>query len=103
MIVFVNPQKDGAIDTVEKWKAYLAEQYNAGKPVIVYYVSSEPELLECTAEQSAILNSFYTYKGVTNIRVDGIGKIKIIYKQDQQTINKNYENRLAALEAAIIS
>ena len=88
---------------VEMLKAWLAEQYNAGTPVIVYYVLSEPELIECTAEQEEILNSFYTYKGVTNVSMSGIGKIKIIYKQDQQTINKNYENRLAALEAAIIS
>ena len=69
----------------------------------LYYILETPELISCTAEQEEILNSFYTYKNVTNISMSGIGKIKIIYKKDQQTINKNYENRLAALEAAIIS
>lgn len=85
------------------FKAYFAEKYANGTPVIVYYVLETPELIPCTAEQEAILNSFYTYKNITNISVDGIGKIKIIYKKDQQTINKNYEKRLATLEAAIIS
>lgn len=89
--------------TVADLNSWLAERYANGTPVVIYYELAEPELIECTEGQESVLNSFYTYKGVTNVSMSGIGKIKIIYKQDQQTINKNYENRLAALEAAIIS
>ena len=89
--------------TVDELKSKLAEWNNNGAPMELYYPLATPELIECTVEQEEILNSFYTYKNVTNVSMSGIGKIKIIYKQDQQTINKNYENRLAALEAAIIS
>ena len=31
------------IDTVDKWKSYLAAQYAAGTPVTVWYVLAEPE------------------------------------------------------------
>lgn len=31
------------IDTVDKWKSYLATQYAAGTPVTVWYVLAEPE------------------------------------------------------------
>lgn len=86
------------INTVSELQAYLSEQYANETPATLYYLSTTPKLIECTEEQSEILNSFCTYKGVTNVSMSGIGKIKIIYKQDQETINKNYENRLAALE-----
>ena len=74
---------------VETLKSWLAEQHNAGTPVIVYYVLETPELIPCTAEQESILNSFYTYKGITNISVDGIGTLKVNYKKDLETMFNN--------------
>lgn len=55
----------------------------------VYYKLATPKELELTAEQSEILNSFYTYKGITNISVDGIGTLKVNYKKDLETIINN--------------
>ena len=74
---------------MEQFKAWLAQQYANGTPVIVYYVVETPELIPCTAGQEEILNSFYTYKNVTNISVDGIGTLKVNYKKDLETIINN--------------
>ncbi len=84
-IQFVLPN----ITTVENFKNQLAEKYANGTPVVAYYVLREPELIPCTAEQESILNSFYTYKGITNISVDGIGTLKVNYKKDLETIINN--------------
>ncbi len=77
------------LTTVEDFKNWLAEKYTNGTPVIVYYILETPELIECTEEQSAILNSFYTYKGITKISVDGIATLKVNYKKDLETIINN--------------
>lgn len=71
----------------------------------VYYKLAEPIDLELTSEQKAVRNQkLYTYKNITNISLsDELASIDVEYKKDQDTINKNYENRLAALEAASIS
>ena len=55
----------------------------------VYYKLSTPKALELTEEQKSVLNSFYTYKGITNISVDGIGTLKVNYKKDLETIINN--------------
>ncbi len=91
--------------TVEDFKVYLKQQYEAGTPVTVYYKLATPINLELTSEQKAIRDTkLYTYKNITNISVsDELASIDVEYKKDQDTINKNYENRLAALEAATIS
>lgn len=62
----------------------------------VYYKLATPKELELTEEQSAILNSFYTYKGITNISVDGIATLKVNYKKDLETII----NKLSATSVA---
>lgn len=80
---------DSDINTVDKLKAWLKSLYDAGTPVIVYYKLATPKALELTEEQKAILNSFYTYKGITNISVDGIGTLKVNYKKDLETIINN--------------
>ena len=50
---------------------WLQAQYNAGTPVYVDYVLEEPLDIECTSEQTEILNQIYikakSYKGVTHI------------------------------------
>ena len=56
--------------TVEEFKNWLTTQYNTGTPVYVDYVLAEPEDIECTTEQTEILDKIEntkTYKGVTHI------------------------------------
>lgn len=77
------------IVTIDDFKTWLSERYNIGTPVIAYCVLATPELIPCTEEQESILNSFYTYKGITNISVDGIGTLKVNYKKDLETIINN--------------
>lgn len=72
--------------------------------VTVYYVLATPEYIDCTAEQSAVLdklyNNFALQKGTNNIIVEsenGVGvNIELTYMQDLQT-------RLNILEAMCIS
>ena len=79
--------------------------YNAETPIIIYYELTESIDLELTSEQKAVRDTkLYTYKNITNISLsDELASVEVEYKKDQDTINKNYENRLAALEAASIS
>ena len=56
--------------TLEQFKTKLQNLYNAGTPVKVYYVLAIPELIECTEEQSQILeqlNNLYLYEGMNYI------------------------------------
>ena len=94
-----------AITTVGEWKAYLKQQYEAGTPVTVYYKLAKPLDFELTAEQKAVREQkLYTYKNITNINLsDELASIDVEYKKDQNAVNKNFENRLAALEAVSIS
>lgn len=93
------------IDTIDKWKSFLQSQYEAGTPVTIYYKLATPIDLELTEEQKAVREQkLNTYKNITNTNLsDELASIDVEYKKDQDTINKNYENRLAALESALIS
>ena len=88
--------------TLDEFKTKLAELYNAGTPVIVDYVSAKPKLIPCTPEQVEVLESFDTYKNITNISSDSIGELEVFYYKDQDTINKNNEERILALENALV-
>ena len=96
---------DYGTTTLEEFKAWLKSKYDAGNPVTIYYKLATPTNLELTTEQKAIRDTkLNTYKNVTNISLsDELASIDVEYKKDLETINKNYENRLAALEAASIS
>lgn len=62
--------RNESIASTSDWKTWLAEQYNAGTPVIVYYILETPELIECTAEQSNILDQLENtelYDGINHI------------------------------------
>ena len=50
----------------------------------VYYKLSTPKTLELTDGQKEVLNSLTTYRNKTNISVDGIGKIKVLYKRERE-------------------
>ena len=63
----INLGSNTEITTVEAWKAKVQELYNAGTPIKVYYVLATPELIECTEEQTQILeqlNNLYLYEGI---------------------------------------
>lgn len=55
------------LTTLDDFKAKLQELYNAGNPIKLYYILATPELIECTEEQSQILeqlNNLYLYEGI---------------------------------------
>ena len=63
----INLGSNSEITTLEAWKAKVQELYNAGTPIKVYYVLATPELIECTEEQTQILeqlNNLYLYEGI---------------------------------------
>lgn len=88
----------GITDINTKWnstndlKGWLSEQNNAGAPVYVDYVLETPIEVECTAEQTEILekigNEAKTYKNVTHIySTDEINpNMKVTYFKDIETI-----------------
>lgn len=65
------PNSDSIAQSVDTFKAYLQEQYNAGTPVIVYYALKTPIATEITdttlLEQLEELVGATTYAGETNI------------------------------------
>lgn len=83
------------IDTVDNFKSWLTEQYNAGTPVYVDYILETPTDIECTLEQTEILNQMYikakTYKGVTHMySTDNVSPvIDVTYKKDIETLFAN--------------
>ena len=61
-----------AIDTdnitdIETFKAKVKELYDSGNPIKVYYILATPELIECTEEQTQVLeqlSNLYLYEGI---------------------------------------
>lgn len=85
-------------NTVEEFKTALATNN-----LIIYYKLATPLDLELTEAQKEA-KKINTYNNVTNIVADNsLATLDVTYKKDQNTVNKNYEDRIAALEAAILS
>ncbi len=88
--------------SIELFKSWLAEQYNAGTPVYIDYVLLEPEDIECTPEQTEILdkieNEAKTYKGVTHIY--STDKISPIF---EGTYNKDIETMINNISKEVIA
>ena len=87
------------IITLDDFKAWLTSQYNAGTPVYVDYVLETPLDIECTEEQSKILeelNNARTYKNVTNIySTDEISPIlSLDYAKDLETLLTSKESEV---------
>ncbi len=58
------------INTVEQWKAKVLELANVGTPLIVYIKLRKPKRIECTPEQTKILNKLQrmlSCEDITNI------------------------------------
>lgn len=79
--------------TVDEFKAWVKNKYDAGTPIIVYYKLAEPINLELTSEQKTVQDTkLYTYKNVTNIAVsDELASLVITYfSSSKETINEEY-------------
>ncbi len=94
-----NWNTDGTYDVKNSLlRAYLKENN-----YIFYYKRATPLDLELTEEQKEA-QKINTYNNVTNIVADNsLATLDVGYKKDQETLNKSYEDRIAALEAAILS
>ncbi len=90
--------------TVEEFKAFLQEKYNSGTPVYIDYVLSEPKDIECTVEQTEILdkieNEAKTYKRVTHIySTDEISPVfEGTYNKDIEAMINNIATTVAERE-----
>ena len=90
------------ITTVEEWKAKLQELNTQGNPLKLYYVLNTPELIECTAEQTQILEQIVkdgTFKEVTHFYTteDLKPTIEVKYYKDLETLF----NKQAELESTL--
>ena len=80
------------VSTVEKLKSYLAQQKQAGTPVIVEYPLAEEEIEPYTEKQqkahNKILQTAKSYKNVTNIfSPDPVSPISSVnYRKDIETL-----------------
>lgn len=90
--------------SAEDFKTFLQEKYNSGTPVYIDYVLEEPEDIECTLEQTEILdkieNEAKTYKNITHIySTDEISPIlEGTYNKDIETMINNIATTVAESE-----
>lgn len=97
-------------NTLELFKQKLQELNAAGTPVKMYYISSTPELIECTSKQTQILEQIIkdgTYKEVTHFytKEDLKPTKELTYYKDLETLfNKQaeLENTLNNVQAQIL-
>ena len=85
--------KEG-INDLETWKNWLAQKYNEGNPVYIWYKLATLLKLACTEKQSAQLDDLLntsTYKNVTHIySTDKVSPIiKVVYRKDTPTLLNN--------------
>ena len=98
------------ITSIEEWKSKLQTLNEDGNPVKVYYVLANPILIECTEEQTQVLEQIIadgTYKGVTHFYITEDLKpiIEVKYYKDLETLfNKQaeLENALNNVQAQIL-
>lgn len=79
-------------DSVDELKSYLA-----ANETYVDYPLETPIDIECTEEQSKILdelNNARTYKNVTNITTDSKAILSLDYAKDQETQNQKMQNEI---------
>ncbi len=78
-------------ESLEAFKNKLSEWNEAGNPLSLYYVLENPEDIECTDEQSEILEQLQnieTDKGTNIITTDTIAEVKAKYYKDLETLFK---------------
>lgn len=95
------------VTTVAEWKTWLAEQYANGTPVTVEYELAEEVIEPYTEEQQLVYNEIkkaHSYKNVTHIfSTDETSPVfEVTYRKDLETLESNKEERLLALENAVL-
>ena len=81
----------------EDFKNMIKAKYDEGIPVYVDYVSITPTDIECTEEQSQILeelNNARTYKNVTNITTDSKAILSLDYVKDPEAEHNKMQNEI---------
>lgn len=76
---------------------WLVKLNDNGNPFYIDYVLAEPLDIECTEEQSNILDELSnarTYKNVTNITTDSKAILDLDYAKDQETQNQKMQNEI---------
>lgn len=92
--IMINHQ---GVTTLTDFKAWLKTQYDAGTPVIIYYMLATPTRLKFTDDQKAVvkeLNNARTYKNVTNITTDSIAILSLDYAKDLETLLTSKESEV---------
>lgn len=77
---------------VSNFKTWLKSRYDAGNPVIIYYVLKDPVATPLTSTNVDILESYSSYDPITNVFVDNTiqGNLELSYVNDyteQETQN----------------
>ena len=90
---------DNELKSVDGINDYLKSQYNAGRPISIYYRLAEPRKLDLTENQKVQLQALAkakTYKNITNITTDTIAVLDVDYKRDLETIINNMQAQILA-------
>lgn len=103
-----------SIDTRDKLKAYLAEQYANGTPVVVEYELAEEEIEAYTAEQQEAYNKLkelYSYEDMThitcenditcNFNVEHFKDYNILRQNDKQELQAQIDEIKAILTSEV--
>lgn len=93
--------KDNRFTTTADFKAYLAQQYANGTPVIVQYELSEEVIEPYTPEQKTAweqIKKARTYKGVTHISSEDEtpATVNIVYVKDLETVINELSSAIVA-------
>lgn len=83
--------------TIDQFKQFLKDKYNAGNPVYVWYKLATTTKLPCTSEQTQVLEQLYnneTYKFVTNLcTTENLANLKLSYVADTKTyVDNKFKN-----------
>ena len=86
--------------TVDEWKAFLAQQYAAGTPVVTLGIVRTPIETPLSAEEMAQFSALRTNKPNTTVYNDAGAGIELIYNADTKTY---IDNKFSELAAALIN
>ena len=95
--------------TLEEWKAFLAQQNQAGTPVKFYYVAVSSTTNPLPQEVQTALSNFKLYQDLNNVAIDS-GSMSFIYNksllrafEEQSELSASLLDRIQALEAAQVN
>lgn len=79
---------------ISSFKQWVADKYNNGKPVIVYYLLSTPQVYNLSGDYEKVLRNFATQVGTNNILIDsqypGYLRLKYANSYTEQGTKANY-------------